>query len=56
MAAFIAVYWGARLTLQFTCFDRSAAPPGRFYELAEVALVGLFVYLTLLYAVLAVSP
>ena len=53
VAGFIAAYWGVRLTLQFTVMDRTAAPPGRIYELAEVALVGLFVYLTVVYTAVA---
>jgi hypothetical protein len=55
VAAFIATYWGARLSLQFLCLDRSAAPPGRIYVLAEVALVSLFVYLTGVYTWIAVA-
>ncbi|HEY1381059.1 MAG TPA: hypothetical protein VGF55_29945 [Gemmataceae bacterium] len=50
VAGFIAVYWGARLTLQFTVLDRRDAPAGRLIRAAEAALVSLFVGLTLTYA------
>ena len=44
VCGFIATWWLARLVLQFTAFDRSAAPDGLFFKLAEVALVGAFVF------------
>ena len=47
---FIALYWGARVALQFLYFDlRSARPPGVIFVVAERALDLLFVGLTLLY-------
>jgi hypothetical protein len=49
VGGFIAAWWNARLVIQFTYFDRSAAPPGRLYKLAEPALVLLFVSLTSVY-------
>jgi len=55
LTGYIALYWGARVLVQFFWFDRSAAPPGAFYELAEVALVGLFVFFTVVYAYAIVS-
>jgi hypothetical protein len=55
VAAFIAVYWGARVVIQFAYFDRSGAPQGRIFVLAEVALVALFVALTLVYGGIAVG-
>lgn len=55
VTGYIAVYWGARVLVQFFYFDRSAAPPGAFYQLAEVALVGLFIFLTAVYGYAAVS-
>ena len=54
VTAFIAAYWGARVLIQFFYFDRSDAPSGALVRLAEVALVGLFVYLTGVYAWAAV--
>jgi hypothetical protein len=53
VAGFIAVYWGVRLTLQFTVLDRRDGPDGRLIRVAEAALVSLFVGLTLTYAVVA---
>ena len=44
VCAFIAVWWLARIVLQFTAFDRSAAPEGTFYKLAEAVLVAAFVF------------
>lgn len=55
VAGFIAVYWGARLALQFFCFDRSERPPGALAKLAETALVSLFLSLTVVYAIVALS-
>lgn len=55
VSGFIALYWGVRLVLQFTWFDRSAAPPGLLPRLAEAALVTLFVALTLVYGAAAAA-
>jgi len=55
VTAYITVYWGARVLVQFSYYDRSEAPPGTFYRLAEVALVGLFIFLTAVYGYAAVS-
>jgi hypothetical protein len=52
VCAFIAVYWGARLGIQFAWF-RAEAPPGPRFRLAEAALVALFVFLTLAYGAAA---
>jgi hypothetical protein len=53
VAAFIATWWSARLVIQFTYFDRSAAPPGAIYKLAEPLLVLLFVSLVSVYWLVA---
>ncbi len=50
VTGFITAYWVGRLLIQFFYFDRSDAPPGRLVHLAEVALIGLFVYLSMVYA------
>ena len=50
---YIAIYWGARLIIQYTYFDRSGAPQGRLIKLGEVALVSLFAYLLLVYGFIA---
>lgn len=55
VTGYITVYWGARVLVQFFYFDRSEAPPGAFYKMAEVALVGLFIFLTVVYGRAAVS-
>jgi len=55
VTGYIALYWGARLLVQLFYFDRSQAPPGALYKLADVALVGLFLGWTAVYGVLALS-
>jgi hypothetical protein len=49
VTGFIAAYWLGRVLIQFFYFDRSDAPPGWYVKAAEVALVGLFVFLTVVY-------
>jgi hypothetical protein len=49
VTGFIALYWGARLIIQFAYFDRSELPAGPGHRLAEFAMVALFAYLTLTY-------
>jgi hypothetical protein len=51
VTGFITTYWVGRVLIQFLYFDRSDAPPGLFMRFAEIALVGLFVYLSLVYAI-----
>ncbi len=55
VVGYITLYWGARLCVQFFYFDRSDAPAGAPYKLAEAALVSLFVYLTAVYGYAAVG-
>ena len=55
VCGFIAVYWGARLVLQFTWLDRSEAPRGAVFVAAEAALVTLFASLVLIYGAAFVS-
>ena len=55
VCGFIAVYWGARLVLQFTWLDRSAAPRGPVFVVAEAALVTLFASLVGIYGAALVS-
>ena len=50
VTGFITAYWLGRLAIQFFYFDRSDAPPGWHVRAAEVALVGLFFYLSLVYS------
>jgi hypothetical protein len=49
VSGFIAVYWAARLVIQFAWFDRGGLPSGWAVRLAEAALVGLFAFLTAVY-------
>jgi hypothetical protein len=49
VSGYTAAYWGARITIQFTCLDRADAPAGWPFRVAEAALVSLFGYLTLVY-------
>ena len=55
VAGYITLYWAARVVIQFTYFDRTDAPPGRLTQLGEIALVGLFIYLTLVYGTIVVG-
>lgn len=50
VCAFIAVYWAARVAVQFLYFDRTGAP-----ILPEIALVALFVYCAVVYAAAALG-
>jgi hypothetical protein len=50
VSGFIAVYWTARLVLQFAVVRRGDMPVGPWYRVGEVALVSLFVYLSAVYA------
>jgi hypothetical protein len=54
VCGYIATYWGARVAIQFVYFDRGDAPKGLRFTVGEALLVGLFVYLTLVYGGLAV--
>jgi|SRR5579864_8600545 len=49
VCGFIATYWGTRVAIQFVYFDRADAPKGPHFVLAEALLIGLFVFLTLVY-------
>jgi len=46
---FIALYWLARVGIQFFYFDRTAAPQGLIYTLGEIGLVALFLVFTAVY-------
>lgn len=47
---FIALYWLARVVIQFFYFDKTHAPKGWFFTLGEIGLVALFVGFTLIYS------
>lgn len=53
ICAFNALYWGARLVIQFSYFDRSSVPVRAIFKLGEVALVTLFIFFTALYGFVA---
>ena len=55
VCGYVAAYWGARLLVQFFYFDRSEAPRGVFFTVAEALLVALFAVLTAVYGYLALS-
>lgn len=50
VTGFISAYWIGRVLIQFFYFDRSDAPAGLHVRVAEVALVALFVYLSVVYS------
>jgi hypothetical protein len=51
ITVFIAIYWLARIAIQFFYFDKTDAPKGLLYTLGEIALIGLFFFFTLTYLV-----
>ena len=55
ICGYITAYWASRLLVQFFYFDRSQAPAGRFFKVAEALLVGLFALLTAVYGYVATS-
>ncbi|MFL5728479.1 MAG: hypothetical protein ACJ75J_03235 [Cytophagaceae bacterium] len=46
---FITVYWATRVAIQFFYFDRKNTPKGWIYVWGEIALVALFIFLTVVY-------
>jgi hypothetical protein len=49
VCGFIAIYWAARVAIQFGYFDRADAPKGPLFVVGEAALVALFAGLTIVY-------
>ena len=49
VTVFIATYWGARVIIQFVWFDKTDAPKGPLFLVAEIVLVSSFVFLTAFY-------
>lgn len=49
LCLYLACFWGARLILQFACFDRGAFGTGPYIRLAEAVLVALVVFLLAAY-------
>ncbi len=48
---FIAIYWLARIGIQFFYFDRSHAPKGLVYRVGEIMLLFLFFAFAIIYSV-----
>lgn len=46
---FIALYWGVRIILQFTYYDRSSTANGFIFKLGEIVLMLLFTFFTFVY-------
>ena len=55
VAGFISLYWGVRLILQFTYYDRKDAPSGIGFQIAEGALVTLFFFWACVYGLVAIG-
>jgi hypothetical protein len=55
VTGFIALYWSARLTLQFTVLDRREMLRGPAYRLGEGVLVAAFAFLTAAYILATAS-
>jgi hypothetical protein len=53
ITGFIALYWGVRLVLQFTWYDRTVVGERILFRVAEIGLVALFAALTLIYSAAA---
>jgi hypothetical protein len=50
VTGFIAAYWISRVLIQFLYFDKSGFPTGAIHKLAEVLLVTLFIFLSIVYS------
>lgn len=55
ITGFIAVYWISRVLIQFFYFDRTNFPAGKWNRLAEVLLVALFIFLSIVYSLACYS-
>jgi hypothetical protein len=56
MCAFVALFWGARLGVQFIVFDATAYLTTAFLKTGYHALTFVFVYLAAVFAIAAVLP
>ena len=54
VSLFICLYWAGRVAVQFTYYDRTVAAARGLFRLAEVAYVGGFAYLAIVYGAAAV--
>ncbi len=55
ITGFIAVYWISRILIQFFYFDRTNFPAGKWNRLAELLLVVLFIFLSMVYSLACYS-
>ena len=55
-SGFVALYWLARLAVQYLYFDWSDFPQGRLHRAARLLLDLLFLYLVAVYALAALAP
>jgi hypothetical protein len=51
LSVFIFLYWLTRIIIQFFYFDTKSAPQGFIYKTGEIALVALFIFLTIVYGI-----
>jgi len=50
VCGFIAMYWISRILIQFFYFDKTSFPTGRWHRFAEILLIILFVFLSIVYS------
>lgn len=50
VCGFIAMYWISRVLIQFFYFDRTGFPIGIWHRIAEVTLIILFLFLSIVYS------
>ena len=50
LIGFIAIYWISRVFIQFFYFDRKGFPTGKWNMFAEIVLVTMFVFLSVIYS------
>ncbi|HYM60923.1 MAG TPA: hypothetical protein VEZ11_08520 [Thermoanaerobaculia bacterium] len=53
VTGYIAIYWSARVAVQFVHYDRTAARAGILFRVAEVMYLSAFSYLGIVYGVAA---
>lgn len=56
VAAFIAIFWGARLAVQFFVFDAKPYLKSRFLAIGYHGLTVVFAYIAVVYAIAAIAP
>jgi hypothetical protein len=56
VTGFITLYWGMRIVVQFTLYDRSVVKERLLFRFAEIAYLMLFVSLTLIFGFVTLRP